>query len=68
MSDEKAATAVSVTQPSTTNVTKHETNSSNVTKENNVIKSSDVTKVASNGKHEETKKDALVEKEADKLG
>ena len=73
MSDGKGATAVTVSQPSnTTNVTPPTTinATSNVTKTNsdNVIKSSDATKVASNGKIEETKKDALDKKDADKLG
>jgi len=72
MSDGKGATAVTVSQPSnTTNVTQPTTTNatSNVTKANSdITKSSDATKVASNGKNEETKKDALDKKDADKLG
>ena len=70
MSDGKGATAVTVSQP-TTNVTQPTTTNatSNVTKANSdITKSSDATKVASNGKNEETKKDALDKKDADKLG
>lgn len=72
MSDGKSATAVTPSQPSTTNVTQPATTNttSNVTKVNSdVTKSSDAsTKVATNGKNEETKKDALDKKDADKLG
>lgn len=73
MSDGKGATAVTVSQPSNTKIVTPPTTTnttSNVTKTNsdNVTKSSDAPKVASNGKNEETKKDALDKKDADKLG
>ena len=67
MSDGKGATAVTTPQPSATNVPA--TNASSNNKINNdVTKSSDATKVASNGKNEETKKEAPIKKDADKLG
>ena len=69
MSDGKGATAVTTPQPSATNVTQPATNASSDNKINNdVTKSSDATKVASNGKNEETKKEAPIKKDADKLG
>ena len=68
MSDGKGATAVTMSQPSTTNVTQPNVTQSEKKINNDVTKSSDATKVASNGKNEETKKDAPNKKDADKLG